>query len=47
MKGACLTGTVVLRSHKYSIATVSENKGITKISELNIKEDGENQYVTV
>jgi hypothetical protein len=26
-----MKGTVVLCSHKYSIATVSENKGITKI----------------
>jgi len=41
MKGACLIGTVVLCSHKYSIATASENKGITKIPELKIKKDGE------
>jgi hypothetical protein len=41
MKGARLIVTVGLRSHKYSIATVSENKGITKVSELKIKEDGE------
>ena len=41
MKGACLIGTAVLHSHKYSTATVSQNKGITKISEFKIKEDGE------
>jgi hypothetical protein len=41
MKGACLIGTVVLLSYKYSIATVSENKGTTKIYELKIKVDGE------
>jgi len=41
MKGACLIDTAVLHSHRYSIATVSENKGITKISELKIKEDDE------
>jgi len=40
MKGACLIATDVLYSHIYSIATVSENKGITKIFELKIKEDG-------
>jgi hypothetical protein len=41
MKDACLICTDVLHSHKYSIAKLEENKGITKICEFKIKEDGE------
>jgi hypothetical protein len=47
MEGACLTCTNFLHSHTYSIAKVTENKGITKICEFKIQEDGEKYYVTV